>query len=507
MNISNKLVLVLFGFAAFGFLLWVTGTYGIGLTPDSASYIAAARNIAAGRGAIVFDGSPLTMWPPLYPILLAALEVLLGLDAEFSARLVNAVLFGGIVYLSGLLFLRHLKSRWWAFAGTLFVLLSANLFQVGAMAWSEFLFVFLLLVYLVSFELYQEKARLVWFVTAAMAVGLAAVTRYIGVVLLPLGAVTVFLFCHSELKSKLRAGLIFLAIAIVPTALWAWRTFTLTGAPFGPRGIPQISLNNASNLTIDVLAGWYFPAELVSNRMFLFLLASLFGFIAGAVWVKRGTDRSDALRKLGGLLGVVIAYLIVVVYSNVTMNLDPINERLLSPMYIPIAILVFVFLEKLTDTLPTFKLPRSIWRWALVFGFLLYLILYPGKQLQAQVNNYFMHKGWGWGGISWRQNQVIQHLVTNPDVTHDCALYSNASDVIYLNGGLESKYIPAKPRYMQIKKLLVPQAAAYNGKICVAWLKGIDRSYLPTLEELQSVTDMQKIMEWKDGGLYFFNAE
>lgn len=52
--------------------------YGIWLTPDSLSYLEVAENIAAGQGlflgnyALSATSTPLTMWTPLYPLLLSS---------------------------------------------------------------------------------------------------------------------------------------------------------------------------------------------------------------------------------------------------------------------------------------------------------------------------------------------------------------------------------------------------------------------------------------------------
>jgi RNA 3'-terminal phosphate cyclase len=48
---------------------------GPGLSPDSVTYVSAARNLTDGHGYSGFTGSALTVFPPAYPALLAARRV------------------------------------------------------------------------------------------------------------------------------------------------------------------------------------------------------------------------------------------------------------------------------------------------------------------------------------------------------------------------------------------------------------------------------------------------
>ena len=88
-------------------VLVVTAPNGIALIPDSVGYVAAARSLSAGNGLTLYDSSPLTIWAPLYPAVLALLKLISGLDPVEGARYINAGSFGLVVYFSGLLFQRR----------------------------------------------------------------------------------------------------------------------------------------------------------------------------------------------------------------------------------------------------------------------------------------------------------------------------------------------------------------------------------------------------------------
>lgn len=84
---------------------------GPGLFADSKYYLEGARALLAGRGYSVPSATgepvPITHWPPLYSLALAAAGGLSGLDPERVARWLNAALLGATVLLGGLA-TRHL---------------------------------------------------------------------------------------------------------------------------------------------------------------------------------------------------------------------------------------------------------------------------------------------------------------------------------------------------------------------------------------------------------------
>ena len=65
------LIVVLAGLGT-AHILVRTATYGAAITEDSVYFFSTALNFLAGEGWRGFAGEPLTLWPPLFPLLLAA---------------------------------------------------------------------------------------------------------------------------------------------------------------------------------------------------------------------------------------------------------------------------------------------------------------------------------------------------------------------------------------------------------------------------------------------------
>ena len=213
-----------------------TGLHGIALHGDSVRYLAVARNLTAGMGYTHFDGTPLTGWAPLYPTLLALLDLALGVDPLSGARFLDAAVFGLFVFFSGLLFQRYLKEPFLIVVGTAFVLLAPDMLRLSTYGLSEPLFLLLTVIFLLGLNRYINKNSLLTLFLTAIAVGLACLTRYIGVTLILAGAVAILLNRRCTVRARIQHLLLFCAVASLPLALWAFRNIQLTGLPTATRG-------------------------------------------------------------------------------------------------------------------------------------------------------------------------------------------------------------------------------------------------------------------------------
>ena len=148
--VALQLVL-LFGLGLFTALL--ATSHSRGFSPDSKVYVDSANQIARGEGftsTILFTDSeptvpaPLTTWPPLYPATIAGVHKL-GIGTEVAARIVALVAFSFSVVLLWLI-ASMLFGRTAAWISALLLVIWPTMTGVAAMALSENLFVFLLLV-------------------------------------------------------------------------------------------------------------------------------------------------------------------------------------------------------------------------------------------------------------------------------------------------------------------------------------------------------------------------
>src|SRR5687768_17703201 len=105
--------LIALSLAGVALVLFSTPHSGLGVTTDSVEYFAAARNLRTGHGWLRYSGLPYAAWPPLYSTILlivAEIGAIIGLAPIESARILHALVFGLIIYFSGLLFRKYIQS-------------------------------------------------------------------------------------------------------------------------------------------------------------------------------------------------------------------------------------------------------------------------------------------------------------------------------------------------------------------------------------------------------------
>ena len=182
-----------------------TSTYGAALTGDAVSYLSSAENLMAGKGLQDFRGVGLLQWPPLFPLILAAVG-LAGIEPLDAARLVNVTACGLIILVSGLWLRRSLRSPLLAMGAVLALSTSYPLGYFSSFIITEAIFVLFTLLALMQMETFSSRTvRWRHLVLAALFTALAALTRYAGIAVIVTG-IFMLLLCR-EGGRPLAAGL------------------------------------------------------------------------------------------------------------------------------------------------------------------------------------------------------------------------------------------------------------------------------------------------------------
>lgn len=487
-------------------ILLSTRHYGAGLSPDSVGYIATARHIATGIGPINYNGTPLLAQPPLYPALLATIDYVLGIDPLSSAPIVNAALYGFIIYLSGLLFLKHFKSFAFAFLGTASVLVAIPLIRVSLMAWSEPLFIFFLLLYLILSESHVMKADTTSLLLLSLTVALLCLTRYIGVIFILTGVVSILLFRRNSLSVTFRHLFLFVFISVLPIGMWIIRNYFLSGTLFGPRAPSNHSLFQNLAFTFNTVLSWYIPRRISAHRPILMLLSSTIGFLAGLSARGNWSKIRTALLDISPFLLVIIAYVGFLVVSSTTTAYDPIDNRLLSPVFVPITLLLLFIASKIPISLtaqPLYQKRANVLAVAIIAVWL----VYPARITMSLILH-TVHHGLGFSSEFWRKSQTIEYLLQNRTVESKCGvIYTNAPEALYILADLTAKMSPLRTMYNSPE--IVNDISSLRGSwpeesnSYLVWFDKIDRQHLFTVDELQTIANLQQIVRFEDGAVYY----
>jgi hypothetical protein len=340
--------------AAFAALVTFYATKeGVGLAFDSINYLTAAHNFANGDGLRTGTLEPFTIAPPGLSVLLAP-AIWLGWNEEGAARLAGIGCYAATVVLSFVLARRHLRST----AACLFVAAvtaaSSSLLFVMTLALTEPMFVVVVL----SFILVAERAWSGWTLRHVLAmaslVWLAFAFRYVGLFLIPAGIVCLLTNVRAARMRSILGAALFTAVSLVFPALWMARNHAADGTIMGPRPASLETFAGVRTRFIDVLQVWAWPE--VTTR-WAFGLAMVAGLVAAVALVRRTESRlafADSSRSSVLPMVIVAAfYISYLVYGELTTAVDPIDRRLMSPLFVPAVIGVALVAERAMRRLPS----------------------------------------------------------------------------------------------------------------------------------------------------------
>lgn len=458
LHLASFLTLLLIAITGTIFLLRATPE-GLGLSDDSIAYIAGARSLLAGHGyreAWLASNGPVTHFPPGFSSVLAFVG-LFGLDPLRGARLVNALLFGLNAGLLGILAWRMTPSLTAGFVLAGLFVMSSEMLQVHAVAMSEPLFLFFLLLSLWAFDLYFElppssvgrgiAGEWWWLAACGVFTGLAYLTRYSGLALVATFIVAICILRTSWRKRLASIG-IFLA-GFLPWAL-AWTVRNRLTAGNATNRVLMWHPITVDNLKIGrfEVSQFLIPVEAWRREVFKqpYLIETLVIVILGAVLIwtllkswnyfskprqaealKRGGKESrEVISFTAGLF--ILAYLASIVASMMLFDAaTKFKLRILSPVFLGLFILMIY---------------AGIWlrnknRPVVILLTLVVVAFSVNKQFNTLAQ--WSRGGLGYASFQWYDSQAMAYLRELPP---EVKIYTNEPGAVYLYVGRGAFILP-----------------------------------------------------------------
>ncbi len=432
-------------------ILYISTPAGAGLANDSAAYIAGARSILQGKGYsdVWLDSSleAITHYPPFLSLCLAGLG-LFGVDPLRGARILNIILFGANTILIGLLGWRMTRSRAAGLWLAALFMLDASLLRVHLFAMSEAPYITLSLAAFILFELYFSRQRQTsMLILAGVASGLAFLTRYSALALLPTFILALFLFNNTPTghvwRARLTASGLFLAGALPWMAVWFVRNMLAAGNatnrtfqyhPITADNI-QPGFFNTSQFLMPVEAWRQVLAKAGLWEWFIaFLGLAVLFWLAGRTWQliksQRSAPASGILTFTTGLYG--FGYLCAVLFSMSFFDASTkFQPRILAPVYVCLLVLMVAFgtwlWQKNNRASRIFVMTLA----AVTLGF----SAYGSAQAVAD----FKTAGQGYASWKWHDSVIMASLKALPA---GVAIYTNTPPAVYLVTGRASRVLP-----------------------------------------------------------------
>ena len=250
-----------------GWVYLATGSAGIGVTPDSVTYISVAENLMRGSGMFDFYARPVTEFPPGYPVLLAIVARLTTVSPHEAARLVSAVSLGLTVLVVWNVVARLTRCAPLALVASLLTVAGRPHSIVHAMAWSEPATITLTAVALgalgqvLARDRAGEGVPVAYVALATLACGAACLMRYASVVLVISGVLAMLLGLRPG-RPRILVLLVFAITSLLPVSLWCLRNFLTDGTAMGGRMASTIPYQESVTDAAATLGAWLIPTDL-----------------------------------------------------------------------------------------------------------------------------------------------------------------------------------------------------------------------------------------------------
>ena len=420
----------LLGIAIIGFIGILLATpWGAGVTPDATFYLQGAQNISNGLGYVWIDfcsgaSKAITHWPPFFSFILS-LGAHFDLEPLAGTRWLNASLFAANIVLTGFILKNCASPMLWIFA-CISVLASIPMLEIHTAAWTEPLFIFLSILGLYRLGIYLEHGKRQVLITASILIGLALFTRYAGVALVATGIFAILFLSNQKIYKKISDVSIFSSLTILPFIFLIVRN-QQAASSFGSR---EFKLNLIIFEHIDAMAtsfsSWLLPAsdrvvylpaqDFITIFVFILALILWIGLVCKLLWLK--PSNTNRLKIFIPFIFIYIAMLFIV--ATLTTNPPVFDNRLLSPLFLPILILGIRGLNQvIVSSQPQF------FKTAIPFSIISLSIIYI---LSGSLLIHHLHKnGRGYTARDWQYLEIADKIKSLPE---DAIIISNQFNFI-----------------------------------------------------------------------------
>ncbi len=465
---------------------------GIGISPDSVTYLSAARNMIHGNGFKSFDNLPVVDFPFAYPFLLTIISFFTRLDPLQFGCVLNGLLFGMLLYVSGGIMNGFQKpSGWYKRVLLSCILLSPAIQEVYTLLWSETLFLLLVMLFVVSMTNYFRQSGIRWLLISIILCAVACLTRYAGVFLVIAGSGMIFLNRENNWRKRIYHSGFFAMVSVFPLLVNIIRNRMLTGFATGPRPKSDTGIWKIIENFGGVLCDWLLLNRNTGLAIFL-TLSVLLVFILTIVYIQSRYKSGYKFEYVMAFTGLV--YCLFMLATAKLTRYEQFTNRLLSPIFI-------LLLWSLTWWIPGF-LNKQSYRMKWVYG-LPVLILgawFLNIQMAADYEYFDGVKDAGVPGYQedpFVQSEIVKYLKENTGILNPrYEVYSNAGDAFYFITRLPARQLPFNAFPDRVRQYYSA------GNNYLVWFNDLENPEMPDLNSILKNKNMVLLKQLPDGSVY-----
>ena len=495
----------------------VIGRYGPGVSADATKYLSISENLLAGRGFFDHTGRPLLWWPPLYPIAIAGVSWLTGMDVLFAGGYLNLVLFALNIFLHGaIVYYAFKENSFYLYMGGFFILISDMSIRIHTNISSEPLFVTFSLIFLIASVEYIEtrSPRSFWWMAAMSA--LASLQRYLGVSLIAAGGCFILYAHRDRIWQGIREAFVFGILSILPIAAWiGFHNLGQYNSFWGVTGSIVLPMENL-RLSISKILHWFLPYHpmlqpVFDNPWILIALASLVVVLI---------NKKENWRRLGGAMMQPypfvswVFFILTILGLMYTVTTEDHVDLFSDRYYVGLLSLVLVLLFVLFDALilPHLKIKDAVFQKVIVSVFAVWFVIYPGwSMLKYVTESRRIGEASGYNVYNNRAfhgNPIIHLMQEIAGDNPDAVIYSNYTDGVWFFTRRQSPLMP-RSFTMDLSEISQNYAGWPGDKPgYIIWIlpNSIYRSVVPP-KILAEIADLELIYKLEEGEVYKVSAK
>lgn len=503
---SAGLVALLAAAAALAVL--IANVAGIATGDDGVGYRAMADSLLAGNGYGYFLEDPVTVWPPVWPVLMALVAWLSPLDTLGAAIVLNAAVAAGVVVAGNRLLRTVVDDTQLVLAGTVVLALGPATIGLGHVLMTDMAFALVTMCWMLTLVRFRRTGSVPVLLGAALLAWLGFGLRYVGLVLIAFGGLWLLLDSRRSLVTRARNGVLYGIVAAAAPLGWMLRNRSIDGTFTGERNPSARGLVDNGFDVAATLGRFLLPG--LGNGLTKVWAAVGIVALGVAVWLAWRVLRTPAVdggaplgvreiaarllrvagRPLGLLTSFAVLYLLYMLYVRTTTALNQLDTRLLFPAYFPLTFVALALLERLR------RLDRGepVWERRGVMVGWVWMALNVVAGLVGMVafaagHPYFAGNYESDVFVAVRENPAIAALPA------DCQLYSNLPNGLY--PAYEAQWSPQRRALESSRE--IPDLERITETLdetpsCLVW---IDEppfyGHLWTLAELQERLDLEPL--------------
>jgi hypothetical protein len=470
---------------------------GVGISPDSIMYASTATNIQAHGSLLTFNKGPLVFFPVFYPFFLAVIQFITRIDPIDAGAVINATLFAAVIFTSGWIMEKFIsRSRIYKWLILIAIILSPGLLEIYTYLWSETLFIFEILLFVIAYWRYLQTHSAKALVWVAAITAISCITRYAGVTVVGAGGLMLLLDNQLTIKKKIGHILLFGVVAVSLLAGNLVMNSINSGLSTGTR-YPSLT-PFADNLYYfgTVICDWgslgkaaYPYAAVVTSVVLLALIGIL-------LW-KAFKGRINSYENV--VIAFAIVYGLFIVISASISRYERINSRLLSPMFIPLLIAC-------TSWVPdVLRLVKSKAKYALAGVAIILMLAFEYSTALTDYQRYDDEHDYGVPGYSdddWNKSEFIVYLRHHQNIFKPgIPIFTDADEAVYFFTRMSSTVIPHKASPADVQKFYAQK------RFYLIWFDNLYNTELINLPEIMKNKKLVRIGGAKEGEVYYYDGK